>query len=142
MIFVDNVDKEDLQRYGKLIAANREVFPQGTNLDLVQVLDEKTIKIRTYERGIWDETLACGTGATASAAVYRITGRSKADRITVHVRGGELIIEILKNRLYMIGPASKVYTGKTIFYSFTFHLFLSFRNHLEIGQSKGIILSS
>jgi diaminopimelate epimerase len=113
VIFVDDVDKENLVKYGKAIAANRGIFPYGVHVNLVQVVDASTIKIRTYERGVWDETLACGTGATASAAVSYITGRVKEKGIKVKVKGGELIVNLVKDVLFLTGPAARVYEGTT-----------------------------
>ena len=114
VIFVDDVDKEDINRYAVGIAANRRVFPKGISVNLAQVVDESTIKMRTYERGVWEETLACGTGATASAAVALLTGRIKSNEVKVLCKGGTLTIKVEDEgkTLIMIGPATKVYEGK------------------------------
>jgi diaminopimelate epimerase len=66
-----------------------------------------------YERGVFKETLACGTGATAAAAVARLTGRidHQAEQVKVIIRGGEIIIEP-GEPLYMTGLATKVYRGE------------------------------
>ncbi len=111
VIFVENVEAEDLEKYAKAIAKNKSVFPRGISVNLVQVIDEKTIKVRTYERGVWNETLACGTGSTASAAVAYLLGKVRSREVNVKVKGGELKIIVHENQLYMIGPAEKVFTG-------------------------------
>ena len=111
LVFVNDAEKEDLFSYAEGIAKNKELFPYGINVDLVQVLNASTIQMRTYERGVWDETMACGTGATAAAAVCYITGRVKNARIKVITRGGELTSEIIGGSLFLIGPATRVYSG-------------------------------
>lgn len=110
VIFVENVDKENIEKYGESIAKRRDLFPHGINLNLVEMVDENKIKVRTYERGVWKETLACGTGCTASAAVSHLLGKIKEKRVKVLTKGGELLIEIGEN-LLMTGPAQKVFTG-------------------------------
>ena len=111
IIFVEDVEKEDIEKYAKAIARNRQIFPKGITVNLVQILNEKHLKIRTYERGVWGETLACGTGATASAAVAYLLNKVKEKEVYIEARGGKLKIIIDKN-LYMIGPAQKVYNGE------------------------------
>lgn len=112
VIFVDDVDKENLVKYGRAIAANKGFFPHGIHVNLAQVIDISTIKIRTYERGAWEETLACGTGAAASAAVSYVTGKVRKKRIKVNVKGGELIVNIVKGSLFLMGPATRVFEGR------------------------------
>ena len=63
--------------------------------------------------GVWGETFACGTGATASAAVSYLTGRVRERRIKVKMKGGDLFVQIdSEGILYLIGPAIKVFKGK------------------------------
>jgi len=112
VIFVKDVEKEDINRYGKSITENLELFPYGINTDLWQVVDGETIKVRTYESGVYYETLACGTGATACAGVAYLTNRVKTDKIKVIARGGEMTIEIGKDSLFLTGPASPVFKGE------------------------------
>ena len=111
VIFVENVDMVNINKFGKNICENKKLFPYGINVNLVEVNEENTLKIRTYERGVFHETLACGTGATASAAVAYILGKIKENQIEVIVKGGKIKIEITKDNLYMIGPAMKVFDG-------------------------------
>lgn len=109
VIFVENVNEENLEKYSS-IAKRKDLFPRGINLNLVEVMGENKVKIRTYERGVWKETLACGTGCTASAAVSRLLGKVDGKKIKVLTRGGEILIE-MNEVLFMIGPAEKVFTG-------------------------------
>jgi diaminopimelate epimerase len=111
VIFVEDVDKEDINKFGKNICENKKLFPYGININLVEVNGRNILKIRTYERGVFHETLACGTGATASAAVAYILGKIKGNQIEVDVKGGKIEIEITEGALYMTGLALKVFEG-------------------------------
>ncbi|MCG2706758.1 MAG: diaminopimelate epimerase [Candidatus Omnitrophica bacterium] len=72
VIFVEGLDKIDAVSLGRQIRYHKKFRPAGANADFVEVVNNNTIKIRTYERGVEDETLACGTGAVASALLYAI----------------------------------------------------------------------
>ncbi len=111
IIIVENVDKIDIEKYGKEIE-NNSVFPEKTNVEFVQILDKENIKMRVWERGS-GETMACGTGACAVAVVCNLLGLTKRN-VTVLLRGGELNIhwKTENNRVYMTGSAKKVFTGK------------------------------
>ncbi len=89
------------------------VFPQGINVSFVRV-DGNTLFIRTYERGIERETLSCGTGAVAAAAVANQMGLIGA-RAIVNTWGGSLLITLREGHAFMEGPAETVYKG-TYFY--------------------------
>jgi diaminopimelate epimerase len=69
VIFTEGLDKIEVSNLGRQIRHHKKFVPYGTNVDFVEVLDNDTIKIRTYERGVEDETLACGTGAVASSLI-------------------------------------------------------------------------
>ncbi|RLE53511.1 MAG: hypothetical protein DRJ30_06780 [Candidatus Methanomethylicota archaeon] len=97
--------------YGDLISKNRLIFPFGINVNLVEVLGEESIRVRTFERGVWDETLACGTGSVASVAVAKILGKISSGVVNVILRGGVLKVVLNGSSIYMIGPAVKVYEG-------------------------------
>ncbi len=70
VIFVEGLDKIDIVDIGRRIRFYKIFQPAGTNVDFVQIIDDNNIRIRTYERGVENETLACGTGAVASALIY------------------------------------------------------------------------
>ena len=100
----------DLSKHGSAIRYDQR-FPRGTNANFMEVLGENEIAIRTYERGVEDETLACGTGAVAAAIFY---ARENSDgEIKVHVEGGELLIKVdLENmKHWLCGPTRVVYRG-------------------------------
>ena len=72
VIFVEGLDKIDVVNLGRIIRYHKKFMPQGTNVDFVEIKDDENIRIRTYERGVEDETLSCGTGAVASAIISNI----------------------------------------------------------------------
>jgi diaminopimelate epimerase len=110
IVFVDDVKSVELIKLAQSIRYNKEFARRGVNVNVVQILDDSWIKIRTYERGIEDETLSCGTGATASAVVTsKIHGLHMP--ITVETNGGVLIVESQGDVVYLEGPAEFVYDG-------------------------------
>ena len=110
VVFVDNVDWLNLEEIGPAFE-NHPMFPERVNTEFVQVVDEHTLKMRVWERGS-GETLACGTGSSASLAAAVVCGKSAA-RVKTLLRGGELEIEWnrAENLIYMTGPAVKVFDG-------------------------------
>ncbi len=114
IVFVNNVDSFDVNKYGKAISKNN-IFPNRTNVEFVEVVDKNTLKVRVYERGA-GETLACGTGACASLVASNENGFVNK-KIDVILKGGVLKIEWNKNEnnVYMTGPATTVYEGSIDF---------------------------
>jgi len=109
----DDLDSEDVRGIGSLVNADHKRFSKGVNINFVEVVGPGEVKVRTYERGVYDETLACGTGATASAAVSLMQGWVKSRRVKVNAVGGCLTIELAKDgRAFMTGPAVPVFEGK------------------------------
>jgi len=112
---VDNMDYYDLISLGKTIRYTLELFPKGTNVDFVKVVDDKNLIIRTYERGVEDETFACGTGSTASAIISSLLGKAKSP-VNMHTRAGVLKIyfdlgkDFIDN-VYLEGDAKVVAEG-------------------------------
>jgi diaminopimelate epimerase len=89
------MEVEDLETYpvvetGRALRRHDVFLPEGTNVDFVRVLDENRIALRTYERGVEDETLACGTGAVASAIVMAALKRVRPP-VSVLTRGGDTL---------------------------------------------------
>lgn len=89
--FVEDLDKIDIVRIGRATRLHSEFAPDGTNADFINV-DKGILYMRTYERGVEDETLACGTGAVASAIVVGALGKLSPP-VNVRTRGGELKID-------------------------------------------------
>jgi diaminopimelate epimerase len=107
--FVEDVEAIDLEKIGPLFE-HHPVFPARTNTEFLQVLRPDYIKMRVWERGA-GITLACGTGACASLVAAVLNG--KADRkATIELPGGPLQIEWAEDdRIFMTGPATRVFTG-------------------------------
>jgi diaminopimelate epimerase len=102
----------DLRKLGEEIRTWREVFPAGINLDLVQRIGQDAIKIRTYERGAFQETLCCGTGSVASAFVGKRIFPIEVDTIRVLNPGGQVSVRFKGEEVFMTGPAEKVFSGE------------------------------
>lgn len=111
VVFVDDVDALDLKNLGPRFE-NHPLFPERVNTEFVQVIDKSTLKMRVWERGS-GETLACGTGATASLVAAVLCGHTE-NAATLKLLGGELFIEWDRNanKLYMTGPAVTVFDGQ------------------------------
>ncbi len=108
----DDLASLDVKAIGDAVNGNHKRFPKGVNLNFAQIVGPHRISIRTYERGVYDETLACGTGATASAAVALILGWVKPGLVEVKVRGGILEIKVDKDgKAFMTGPAEAEFEG-------------------------------
>jgi len=86
-----------------------EIFPEGINVNFAKVISNNTVEVRTYERGVEDETLSCGTGSCAVAVVGNKLGILES-RVEVRTRGGILKVEV-NDEIYMIGSASRVFDG-------------------------------
>ncbi len=109
VIFVDNVSEFPVAYYGPMIE-NHPLFPRRTNVEFVEVLNASEIRMRVWERGT-GETMACGTGASASAVATHIRGLA-GKSVTVHLNGGDLSVLWAENdHVYMTGPAVEVFTG-------------------------------
>jgi diaminopimelate epimerase len=118
--FVDNLDDIDVRNLGSHIRYHGEFSPEGTNADFVKVVGRNAIKVRTYERGVEDETLACGTGSVASALIAA-EAEKMTSPVTVHTRSGEKLKVYFERRdgnfknIYLEGSAKLVFDGKIIY---------------------------
>ncbi len=108
VIVVDDVDAVDVPAVAPAIRRHA-TFPKGANVNFVQKTGENSFRIRTFERGVEEETLACGTGATASAAVARRLGLA-GETVGIEARGGSLTV-YLKDGARLRGPATTVFSG-------------------------------
>jgi len=92
VIFVEGLDKIDVLNLGRQIRYHKKFYPEGANVNFVEVESKSSIKVRTYERGVEDETLACGTGAVASALLTAYSLQLTAyNKINVHTKGAEVL---------------------------------------------------
>lgn len=113
VVFVESTDTFPLSVIGPFFE-NHEMFPNRVNAEFVQIIDRTHVKMRVWERGT-GETLACGTGACATAVACILNGKTD-DEITVSLLGGDLIIrwDRTENLVYMTGPATAVFDGELL----------------------------
>jgi diaminopimelate epimerase len=111
IVYMDGIDTLDLAKIGPSFE-NHSRFPKRINTEFAQVTDRKNIRMRVWERGS-GETLACGTGACATAVATILNGLCE-EKVTLHLLGGDLEIEWDReeNLVYMTGPATVVFDGE------------------------------
>lgn len=111
VIFVNDFSDYDIDEIGKEIENYTDLFPKKVNVNFVKVYDRKRMEVITWERGA-GRTLACGTGATASAVLARTFGFVD-NKVNVKVPGGQLVIEYEdgENNAFMTGPSEKIAEG-------------------------------
>lgn len=114
--FVENLDAFNVVTDGQQIRHHSAFQPGGTNVNYAELLDSDTLFVRTFERGVEDETLSCGTGVTAAAlAAHR--QRDMPGPVSVQTLGGHLHVSFSTRPdggfadIYLIGPAQHVFTG-------------------------------
>ena len=111
VVFCEDPDSLELTKVGPKFE-KAEIFPEGVNTEFIRVIDRKTLQMRVWERGS-GETLACGTGACASAVAAILRGYcDREEEITVRLKGGELKIRWDQEAVWMTGPAETVFTGE------------------------------
>lgn len=117
VIFAEGLEKIDLVNLGRTIRHHQAFAPQGANVNFIEVLSDNSISLRTYERGVEDETLACGTGSVASALIFALKSET-GNKIDVRTKSGEVLkvyFEREKNKfanVWLEGKARIVYQGE------------------------------
>lgn len=117
VIFTDNIPAIDVKTEGEAIrnsAAYRD--NGGTNVNFVEAINEDTFKVRTFERGVEDETLSCGTGVTAVALAAFATQKTRYNKVYLETRGGRLMVTFRKEKdsfkdIWLSGEAKQVFKG-------------------------------
>ena len=111
VVFVDNTKDLDLEKIGPKFEKH-PIFPEQVNTEFVHVIDRHTVDMRVWERGS-GETLACGTGACATAMACILTHMTD-DEVLIHLLGGDLLIRYDRetNHIFMTGPAAEVFSGE------------------------------
>ncbi len=115
--FVEDLDRLDVYRNGaKLRYSEKYKAIGGTNVNFIKKLDENKIQVRTYERGVENETLSCGTGVTAAAIATAIRQKNKETSVEVRTKGGNLAVSFqikdnFAHRVKLTGPAREVFRG-------------------------------
>ena len=109
--FVDDTDGLELEKIGPHFE-HHPAFPERVNTEFVKVIDDRTLRMRVWERGS-GETWACGTGACATVVAACENGYcKKGEDVTVHLRGGDLVIRYTDETVIMTGPAATVFEGE------------------------------
>jgi diaminopimelate epimerase len=114
--FVSAINNYAVYDEGKEIRYHQQFNPGGTNVNFVELLSEDTIYVRTYERGVENETLSCGTGITAAALASSFKGYKSP--ISIKTLGGSLSVEFKSSQagtfqeIYLTGPAKMVFKGQ------------------------------
>lgn len=117
VIFSEGLEEMDIIPMGRGVRHHKKFAPRGTNVNFVEVLGRDLIKVRTYERGVEDETLACGTGSTASALIFALAS-GISDRVRVKTQSGETLNIYFKKSgnsfsdVWLEGKAKIVYIGE------------------------------
>ena len=120
VVFVDQVDQVDVDAIGRQLRFDERFAPAGTNVNFVQV-DRDHLKIRTYERGVEAETLACGTGNVASAIATEWLYNQGFSEYSCQAEGGKLKVKFSQQSaghftdIYLEGPAEMVFEGTIVF---------------------------
>ena len=114
--FVKDVSAVNVIEQGAAIRYGAPYFKAGSNVNFVEKIDEKEFNIRTYERGVEDETLACGTGAVAAAIAIHFSGLTSLNIVNINTLGGLLQVKFTHDlgqykNIQLIGPAAFVFSG-------------------------------
>ncbi len=115
--FVSAVEAVDILSFGPKIRFDQKYMPNGTNVNVIHEIAGDEIAIRTYERGVEAETLACGTGATAAALTFAFKNNLNKGKVKVKAVGGNLSVsfEVINNQfenVWLSGPAKFVFEGE------------------------------
>lgn len=105
--FVEDVDAMDVGSEGREWRWAPEFAPEGTNVDFVQKIEDGSIRIRTFEKGVERETLACGTGITAAALVCLSLDPYMPNPVKVHARTADLSVESSPDGIFLTGPCGR-----------------------------------
>lgn len=110
-VIFEKDDEYDVEKDGKAIE-KFNIFKEGTNVNFVKIINDSHIRVKTWERGA-GATLACGTGCSASVFIAKTLNLvDKEKEILVDAPGGQLIIEVLDEGIFMKGPAEFVFSGR------------------------------
>lgn len=113
---VDDLENLNVKETGSRIRYSELYGEKGSNVNFVKQMGDNTFSIRTYERGVEDETLSCGTGATAVAIAMKVLGKTNSDIVNLNVEGGKLEVSFHSSEdkftaVFLKGPANFVYSG-------------------------------
>jgi diaminopimelate epimerase len=110
VVFVPDIDEVNVDKVGRALRFNKALGRAGANVDFVEI-KKNVLLLRTYERGVEGETLACGTGVVAAAFVSRVLGFNRSP-VRVAVRGGDALSVSFDNGPRLEGPGRVVFSGE------------------------------
>lgn len=115
--FVKDLETINVFEKGQAIRYSPRYSQYGTNVNFVEILDDSSISVKTYERGVEAETLSCGTGVTAAALAFDQTIQENLSEVKIHTKGGALKVSFDQDEhkyfnIWLTGPATRVYQGK------------------------------
>ncbi|MFY7739904.1 MAG: diaminopimelate epimerase [Flavobacterium sp.] len=113
---VNDLENYNVKENGAEIRYSDLYGKAGSNVNFVNQISDNHFRLRTYERGVEDETLSCGTGATATAIAMNVIGKTNSNSIDINVEGGKLKVIFEKadkgfEKVFLIGPATFVFEG-------------------------------
>lgn len=114
---VADIDTTNIKEMGSKIRYGPPYNKEGSNVNFVEPIANNRLAVRTYERGVEDETLSCGTGVTAVALAMHKNGLVKENEVVIRTQGGELRVKFnpisnIYNDIWLIGPAEQVFKGE------------------------------
>ena len=114
---VSNLSEFEVKTNGAKIRYNEPYGKAGSNVNFVEQIADDTFAVRTYERGVEDETLSCGTGVTAVALAMHKTAKTTTNKVILKTQGGELKVKFDTDvngyqNIWLIGPAKQVFKGE------------------------------
>ena len=117
VMLVDDIDIYDVRANGAKIRYSDLYGKAGSNVNFVKQLSDNHFRLRTYERGVEDETLSCGTGATAAAIAMNAIGKTNSNHVHLDVEGGKLEVSFdrignVYTNVFLKGPAIFVFEGE------------------------------
>lgn len=117
VIFSEDINSKDVKREGAAVRYSNRYAAVGTNVNFVEALSIDNFLVRTYERGVEDETLSCGTGVTAVALAAYDSGKTHSRKVNLKTPGGELSVSFKKTEngyqdIWLSGPAKQVFKGE------------------------------
>jgi diaminopimelate epimerase len=117
IIFTEDVSDLNIVEAGQGIRYSKRFHKEGVNVNFVEIKNENTIEVATYERGVEDETLSCGTGVTAAAICFNLLKYNNLSHVNIHTKGGNLSVNFDKlndnhfQNIWLNGPATLVFEG-------------------------------
>lgn len=112
LICSENLTDKQIFNIGKMLRFHQDFAPSGTNVNFVEFSAKDSIFVRTFERGVDDETLSCGTGMTASAIVFKYLVKDSASLVRIKTPGGLLKVDLQDNNIFLEGPSEISFEGK------------------------------